>query len=140
DVEAARGDVGGDENAHLAFLELLQGALARVLALVAVDRVGVDAVARQLLCEAVGAVLRLAEHQDLLPVVRLHEMREQLALARRIDRMLDWGDELGGGVAPRDLDGDWVLHERARELADLVWEGRREEQGLPPRGQGREDR
>src|SRR6185312_15062717 len=41
DVEAARRDVGGDEHLHLALLEVLQGLDARVLALVAVDRVGV---------------------------------------------------------------------------------------------------
>ncbi len=44
DVEAARRDVGRDQHLHLALLEVLERADARVLALVAVDRVGVDAV------------------------------------------------------------------------------------------------
>ena len=47
-----------------------------VLRLVAVDRVGLDAGALELLREAVGAVFRAAEHQHLAPVVRLDEMGE----------------------------------------------------------------
>ena len=43
DVDAARGDVGGDQGADLAGLELGQRAFALALALVAVDRGGVDA-------------------------------------------------------------------------------------------------
>jgi hypothetical protein len=38
DVEAARGDVGGDEDVELAVLELVDGALALRLRDVAVDR------------------------------------------------------------------------------------------------------
>src|SRR6185437_7833563 len=53
DVEAARGDVGRDQHLHLAFLEVVERTDARILALVAVDRVGVDAVALQLRGEAV---------------------------------------------------------------------------------------
>ena len=69
DVEAARGDVGRDQHADLARLETLERADARVLRLVAVDRVGVDAVAHELAREAVGAVLGLAEDEHLAPVV-----------------------------------------------------------------------
>src|SRR5258708_14819662 len=81
DVEAARGDIGGDQDLHLAGLEVLEGANARALALVAVDRVGVDAVALQLRGEAVGAVLRLAENEDLIPVVLLYPVRAHVAPA-----------------------------------------------------------
>jgi hypothetical protein len=48
DVDAARGDVGRHEHLHLAFLEILERTDARVLALVAVDRVGVDSVLHEL--------------------------------------------------------------------------------------------
>ena len=42
-VDAARGDVGGDQDAQLAVLEGFQRALALGLALVAVDGAGLDA-------------------------------------------------------------------------------------------------
>ena len=139
DIEATRRDVGGDEHLHLAGHEVLECTNARVLALVAVDRVRVDAVALQLRGEAVGAVLGLAEHQHLRPVVAADEMRQHLALAVGVDQVHVLRDELGGRVAPRDFDGLGILLELRRELADLLGESRREEQVLPLRRQERED-
>jgi hypothetical protein len=66
-------------------------------------------------------------------------VREQLALAAGVDRVRDLRHQLGGRIAPRHLDGHRVLHERARQLADLVGEGGGEEQVLPLRRQQRED-
>ena len=103
------------------------------------DRVGFDTGPHELLREAVGAVLGAAEHQHLAPVVRLDEMGEQLALARGVDRVHHLRDELGRGVAPRDFDRHRVLHEGARQLADLVGEGGGEQQVLPRLRQQRED-
>ena len=65
DVESARGHVGGDQHARLAFLEFLQGFEALRLALVAVDGDGADAGLLELFGQAVAAVLGLAEHQHL---------------------------------------------------------------------------
>ena len=93
------------------------------------------AVTRELLRQSIGAVLRPAEDQDLLPVVRLDEMREQLALALTVDRMLHLRHELGRRVATRDLDRDGLVHEGSRELADLFRERGREQQVLPLRRQ-----
>ena len=135
DIEPARRDVGGDEHADLSLLEFGKRALALILTLVAMDRVGVDAVARELLREAVGAVLGAAEHQHLFPVIGFHQVREQFAFAGAIDRMRDLRDELGRRIAPRDLDGHRLMHERRRELADFLREGRREQQVLPLRRQ-----
>jgi hypothetical protein len=131
DVEAARRDVGGYQHAQLVVLEARQRAHARVLALVAVDRIGLDTAFLELLREAVGAVLGLGEDQHLPPVVCLHEVREELALAVGGDRVLHLADELGRRVAACDLDRDRVLHEGPGELADLLRESRREEQVLP---------
>ena len=112
-------------------LEALQRLDARVLALVAVDRRGVDAVALELVGEAVGAVLGLAEDEHLLPVVGLDEVREELALPLRLDEVRPLRHRLGRRVAARHLDGGRVLQELRGELADLVGEGGREEQRLP---------
>ena len=66
DVQPARGDVGGDQHRGLARLEVLERRLALGLRLVAVDRVGVDVVAAQLVREAVRADARAGEDQHLL--------------------------------------------------------------------------
>src|SRR5260221_176470 len=52
DVEAARGDIGRHQHAQLVALEKPERAGARVLALVAVDRVGLDAALLELAGEA----------------------------------------------------------------------------------------
>src|SRR5690606_26318398 len=62
-IDAARGDVGGDQNAQLAVLEGFKRALALRLALVAVDGAGLDAARLQIGRDLVGAVLGLGEDQ-----------------------------------------------------------------------------
>src|SRR3954452_18399857 len=58
DVDAARGDVRGDEDVGTSGLEVVEGADPLALALVAVDGRGVDPVPAELLGKAVRAVLR----------------------------------------------------------------------------------
>ncbi|MCY1432378.1 hypothetical protein D9M71_483720 [compost metagenome] len=67
DIQAAGGDIGGNHDPHGTGLEVGQGLGARVLALVAVDRGGGQAVLFQVLGQAVGAVLGAGEHQHLFP-------------------------------------------------------------------------
>ena len=57
DVEAARGDVGGDEHLDRAVLERFQRLQAFRLRLVAVDRVGGDARLRQFAGQLAGSCL-----------------------------------------------------------------------------------
>lgn len=61
DVDAARGDFSGDENARLPLLEAIERTDALALALVAVDRIGAETGAFQLLGDAIGAVLGAAK-------------------------------------------------------------------------------
>src|SRR5690348_3660895 len=61
DVDAACGKIGRDENRHRSVAEALERAFARTLRLVAVDRFRTDSAARDLLGEAIGAVLRARE-------------------------------------------------------------------------------
>jgi hypothetical protein len=138
DVDPARGDVGGDEHLQLVLLEPLQSLHALRLALVAVDRGGLDAVALELLGEPVRPVLGAAEDEHLLPVARLHQVREELALAVLVHRVHHLPDQLDRHVAPGDFHGDGVLHEARGELSHLVRKSRREEQVLALRGQERE--
>src|SRR5688500_14858974 len=69
DVEAARGNVGRDEDARPAELEVLKGAHACILALVAVDGFHAKSRSRQVTAEPVGSVLRFAENQCLSAVL-----------------------------------------------------------------------
>ena len=62
DVDAAGGDVGGDEHRELARREVGERPLAGALAQVAVDGAGLHALALELLDEAVGAALGAHEH------------------------------------------------------------------------------
>src|SRR5215212_10385942 len=66
DVDAARGEIGGDQHAGLAAAEIVERLLARVLALVAVDRLGDDTTVLQRLGDAVGAALGAGEDNDAL--------------------------------------------------------------------------
>ncbi len=130
DVDAARRDVGGDQHAQRAGLELRQRPRARRLALVAVDGERRNAVARQLLGQAVGTVLGAREDQYLVPVVVAHELGEQFALAFAVDRVDALLDRLGGGVAARDFDQRGLIQQAVCQRADVVRERCREQQVL----------
>ena len=89
--------------------------------------------------QAVRAVLGAREDQRLVDPAGLDEVAQELALPLAIDRMDDLRHELGRGVARRDLDERRVVEEAVGEAADLVREGRREQQVLARRRQDRED-
>src|SRR5690606_1363756 len=61
DIDAARRDVGGDQHRRTAAPEIVERALALRLRLVAVDRVGGDAAAAELVGETAGAALGAGE-------------------------------------------------------------------------------
>src|SRR5450830_963834 len=87
DVDAARGDVGGDQHLQGAVLEFRQGLGAGRLALVAVDRHRADAVRAQLLHQFIGAMLGAGKYQHLGPVVRLDQMGQHGVLLVAVDRV-----------------------------------------------------
>jgi len=130
DVQATRGHVGRHQDPRLAGLEVLQGFLARGLALVAVDRDGRQAGFFQLFGQAVATVLGLAEHQHLVGVALRQDLDQQVALARTVDRMRAVGDGLDDGVLRGHLHLLRVAHELQRQRLDLRLEGGREQQGL----------
>ena len=69
DVQAARGDIGGNQHRHFSFFELSERPRACGLAFVPVDRGRGNAVLLELLGEAVRPVLGAREYQYLLPAV-----------------------------------------------------------------------
>ena len=68
DVDAARGHVGGHQHVDASVLEARERALALPLALVAMDRSGLDAGARKIAHHLVGAVLGAGEDKHPLHV------------------------------------------------------------------------
>jgi hypothetical protein len=132
------GDLGRDQHLDASLFEVGQRLGARTLALVAVDRRGADAVAFELLRQAVGTVLGAREDQHLAPVPGEDQVREQLALAFAIDRVDDLRDQFGRHVASRDLDLDRRIEQAVGQLAYVVGVGRREQQGLALPGQQRD--
>ncbi|MNF77489.1 hypothetical protein D3C84_596370 [compost metagenome] len=139
DIQAASGDIGGDHDPHVTGLEVGQGLGAGVLALVAVDRHGRQAVLVEVLGQAVGTVLGTGEHQHLFPGTGADQVREQGALVAGLQAEDPLFDALDRGVRRRDLDALGVVQQLAGEVGDVLGEGRREQQVLPFCGQARED-
>ena len=128
DVDAARGDVGGDEHCDLTVGESLQRTLAGHLGEVAVDRRGAHAEVQQVGFDSVAGALGLAEHQGLadaggdrcddLVLVHVVNGQEQVVhgadhVGRRVDRHLDR-----------------ILHVALHQMADIAVERRREQHRL----------
>ena len=139
DVDAAGGNIGGHQHAHLAALEARQGAGAGPLALVAVDGGGLDALLREPLGNAISAVLGSGEHQHLLPVVAADQMTKQLRLAVHIAGMEHMLHRCGRAVLRRGLQLHGVVQQAGGQLLDRGLEGGREQQVLSFRRQQRQD-
>ena len=138
DVDAARGNVGGDQHAVLAVLEALEGGGALRLAAIAVDDVSVVAELLELLRDAVGAVLGAREDEEraLFFAEHLVEQAELLVLHDGVDAQLNLVGGLGGLA---DLDADGVVDVVANDLADVRVERRRVAHRLAGLGQRADD-
>ena len=84
-------------------------------------------------------MLGSGEDQRLVDPTGRDEVAEQFALALAVDHVDDLGDELGRGVARRDLDVGRIVQQVPCQSPDLVGERRREEQRLPRGGDQRDD-
>ena len=139
DVESARGDIGGDQHRHAAGPETVERAHALVLRLVAVDRVGVDARGLELAHQPVGAVLGLGEHHGAVHVDRVEQVDQQLGLLRLQHEVELLVDAVDRARHRRHGDGDRLVEQRVREVADLLRHGRREEHRLAVAREHRRD-
>ncbi|VVO12005.1 hypothetical protein PS704_03523 [Pseudomonas fluorescens] len=130
DIEAASGDVGSNQDAHFAGLEVGQGFGACVLALVAVDGDGAETVFIQVFGQTVGAVLGTGEHQHLFPGACGDQVCQQrtLVVGRQAEDALL--DALDRGVRRRDFDAFRVVQQFAGEVGDVLGERRRKQQVL----------
>ncbi len=135
DVDAAGGDVGADEDVHLAVAEGPQGLLAGALAEVAVDRAGREAALLELVGEVRRGALRTAEDHDQSPAVGLQYARDHLRLVhvvRAVDVLLGVRDRLARVVRRRGADVRGLRHVAAGQSDDRARHGRREQHRLAP--------
>ena len=135
-VDAARGNIGGNEDARPARGKRLEGGLTGILALVAVDGRRLVPVDGEVLRDAIGAVLGTREDDDPLERRIGEERVELVALLLGVgeDHLLVDGDD--GGCRRRRLDADRLVQQRRRELGDLVRHGGGEHRGLAARTDG----
>src|SRR6266702_279013 len=85
DIDAASGDVGGDQRADVTGAELRQRPLAMVLRLVAVDGAGGDAGLLKRLHHLVCAVLGAGENQRAVDRFLLQQLGEERRLGGEVD-------------------------------------------------------
>ena len=130
DVNAAAGDVGGDQGADMALLEVGQSLFALTLALVAMNGCGLNARLFKIFRHAVGAVLGAGEDDDLVKGRIGEHFSQKRTLAARLDEDHLLGDlfDGGGGRSHRHLDR--FVQKLVRQLADFFGHGGREEQAL----------
>ena len=86
DVDAARGDVGADQDVDLAVAERAQRLLAGALAEVAVDRAGGEAALLELLGDVGGGPLGTAEDHREAAALGLQDARDHLRLVHASGR------------------------------------------------------
>ena len=137
DVDAASGDVGGDQHLGLPGLEAFQRGHTGGLALVAVDGGGRDALLVQVFCDLIRTVLGAAEDQRVLHrrIQVLDEPRQQeflVALLDEVQALVDAVHRAGHGV---HLDEGGVVQDARRQLLDLLGHGGAEHQVLAHFGQ-----
>ena len=128
DVDAASGDVGGDQGLDLALTELGQGAGAHALGLATVQGGAGHSGLDQLLADGVGAVLAAHEHDG--AAVARGDLGDDLVLVtgQHLEQVVLHGGDLGDGRVDRV--GARLVHVPAHELVDVTVQGGREQQRL----------
>ena len=129
DVDAACGDIRGDQDVLLAGLERGHGALALLLVEVAVHGSGVESAVVELFDELRRRALGAGEHDGLAAALGLQDARDHLVLVHVVGAVDDVLDvrlrEPLVGVRRADVDGP--VHEAAREGDDRSGHRRREQ-------------
>ena len=138
-VDAPRGDIRGNQHAHIPILEAANRAVALALALVAVDRSDGEALGRELFRQLLGPVLGAAEDDGPLVamgVQKVDQAGDLLVLGDEMHRLHDAIDRAAGG---RHLDPQRIAKEAGGEAFHLLGHRGREQHGAPFPRQGRGD-
>ena len=119
-IEAAGGDVGGDQQRHLALAELLQRRGARRLIHVAVQGADAEAVLLQRFVDDGDFALAVAEDDGVLEVLGIAQQAAQdiaLLVGLAPGRHLQLRDGDGGGRGLRNLDPRRIVQEGLGDAA-----------------------
>ncbi len=128
DVQAARGDVGGDQHFDLVALERVERGQAFGLRLVAVHRLRAQPVTRQQPRQPAGAEAAVDEDDGLAQLVVAQQLQQRGVLAVFADLVDQLLDVARGGVRSRDLDQHRILQIALRQTLDFGRESGREQQ------------
>ena len=137
DIKSARGNIGGNENGRAARAEGIEGAGARVLSLVTMDRIGVNTRSLELANQPISAMFGLGEDQRALHVELVEQINEHLRLLRLHHEEELLRDAVDRARDGRHRDGDGVVQQRVGQGADFFRHGCREEHGLAIAGKQR---
>ena len=139
DVDAAGGDVGGDEDAEGAAAEVVEGLEALILGAVGVEGAAGDVEGVEAAGDAVGAVFGAGEDEDAGEGGVFEEVAEETWFEMGGDFVDPLGDGFGGVGAAADLDDFGVVLEFGGEGFDFFGEGGGEEEGLALAGEAADD-
>ena len=130
DVDAARRDIGGDQDTGLSGTEAFQGALARTLRFVAMDGVSFDAAFFQLFGDAIGAVFGPHENDDPGHVRRSQDIGQKRNLGLGLNVMDVLVDTLNRGCLLSNFNAHGVGQNLAGKLGNVTRHGGREQKRL----------
>jgi hypothetical protein len=128
-VDAARGDIGRDQDAVLAGLEAIERLATLIERAIAVYLGGGVSHARHLVAQALGTELHARKDDSAAGVLLEKTLQERDFLPLRDDEKF-LRDAIGGRARRRDLDLHGHLHVVGGELTDLAAQRRREEARL----------
>ena len=130
-VDAARGNIGRNEQLYLSRPKRLERGGPLCLALVAVDRKGIDAGTLQVADDPVGAVFGAREDQRPVDILDTKDMVEQRLLFLLVDEGHLLADLFGGRRLRRDRNRDGIVQELLRKRRNFLGHRRREKEILP---------
>jgi hypothetical protein len=139
DVDAASGNIGGDEDARLAIAEGGEHALALRLRLVAVERLCGDPRAAERTHQLVGAAFGAGKDDGAFHRLLPQYLGKHGGLAAAFDVDDTLAHPFGSGGDGRHRDLGRISQHVLREIGDRLGHGRGEQQGLALRRQFRDD-
>ena len=136
DVDAAGRDVGRDHELHFSALHLGHHPLALLLRQIAVEQLGIEAVAVQHVGDELGVGARVAEDDGVFGVLALEQVQQVARLGVLVDDVIDdVGDVLDRVHVAGKEDRLRVAQVFRGEMLDVGRDGRGEEERLPIRRQ-----
>jgi hypothetical protein len=130
DVDTARGDIGRDQHLQMAVAETLHRGGALALALVAMDRGGLDACARQMADNAVGTMFGAGEDQRAVDASSFRRWLSKRLLFALVDKGHILLDAFRRGRRRGYRNADRIVEETVAQFGNRLGHGGREKQAL----------